>query len=85
MDCDILKAPHHGAGDAYLEEFALAASPDITVVSTGKNVYGHPAAFVLSRYGEIGGEVYRTDLCGTVEIRLYPNGEKRVKTLYENS
>lgn len=65
----VFKAPHHGSNSSNSMEFLTAVSPEIIVVSAGRNnPYHLPAAQVLRRYREIGAKVYRTDIHGAVEI-----------------
>ena len=40
------------------------------MISTGYNTFGHPTQEVLDRLEAYGYEIFRTDLNGTVEIRL---------------
>ena len=53
---DLLKAGHHGSLTSSTQVFIQAARPRISVISTGKNAYGHPSPAVtkrLSLYGEL--------------------------------
>ncbi len=47
---DILIVPHHGSKTSSTEGFVEKVSPDIAVMSYGKNNYGIPSAEVISRY-----------------------------------
>lgn len=70
LDCDILKLGHHGSSTSTSEDFLGAVSPEICVISCGKNnSYGHPANTVVSRVSKYGAELRRTDREGTVIIR----------------
>lgn len=42
--------------------------PDLTIISVGKNTYGHPAATVLSLLKELRIPLLRTDQKGDIEI-----------------
>lgn len=79
-DIDILKVPHHGSSKATSERFAQMTSPEVAVVSVGENNYGHPSDEVLQRLQAIGTNVYRTDHCGAVEVKVDSSGEINVKT-----
>ena len=69
-DVDILVAGHHGAEDAATDALMNAAKPETVLISVGQgNIYGHPSPALLSRLGEYGCRVYRTDLHGTITIR----------------
>ncbi len=82
LDSDILKVPHHGSDTSGLPEFTDAVSPDIAVICCGENNYGHPKKEILDMYRESGAALYQTDQNGTVRVRLYPGGKKRVETLW---
>lgn len=81
IDCDVIKVPHHGASTSVLPEFTEATSPDIAVISCGKNSYGHPHQKALTTYTENCGTLLRTDQNGTVRIYLLPGGVRHVQTL----
>lgn len=69
---DVVKIPHHGSKYSYLE--ALYDMTDVVVISCGaNNSYGHPHAEVLKRLEEHGTEVYRTDECGAIKVRVKRN------------
>ena len=73
LDSDILKVAHHGSSTSSSEKFLEAVSPEICVISCGKNnSYGHPSADVAQRLKDAGAKVYRTDRLGTIVLR----GEK---------
>ena len=65
LDCDFLKAGHHGSNGSSSAEFLSALTPSIVSVSVGLgNSYGHPDREVLARCEDVGAAVYRTDLSG---------------------
>lgn len=69
LDSDVYLASHHGSDGSSSWEFMQAVSPEVVVFSVGKdNSYGHPAERVLEDVGEIGAEIYRTDLQGTIAV-----------------
>ena len=62
---------HHGAKGSSCEEFLGAAAPEIALISAGaNNSYGHPAPETLERLEVLGTEIHRTDLEGTVTVRV---------------
>lgn len=66
-DIDVLKAAHHGSGTSNSKEFLDAARPDYVVISCGAgNSYGHPHENAVERMRKYTGNIYRTDLDGTV-------------------
>lgn len=72
---DVLKVGHHGSKTSSSKEFIDVVNPRYSVISVGKNnVYGHPNDSVLDNLEE--SKIYRTDLDGSVEIKLTKNGYK---------
>jgi competence protein ComEC len=68
---DVLKVAHHGSRTATTEAFVTAARPSIAVISAGRgNPYGHPTKATIGRLETGGATVLRTDLDGSVTIRL---------------
>lgn len=66
----VLKIPHHG-GDTNAAGFLDAVGADVAVVSAGRdNDFGHPDPAVLADL--LGTTIRRTDLEGTVDLRLAP-------------
>lgn len=67
IDCDILKAGHHGSKSSSSEEFLTSTSPEVGIISVGeRNSYGHPDKEVLSRLEKHNIKVRRTDQEGTI-------------------
>ena len=64
---ELLKVPHHGA-DCLWEPFLEAVRPEVSIISVGKNPYGHPTVVTLDKLRKIGSRVFRTDEQGTVEV-----------------
>jgi competence protein ComEC len=66
---DVLKVAHHGSRTATTEALVQALRPRIAVISVGAdNDYGHPAPETLARLHDVGAQVFRTDLDGSIEI-----------------
>ncbi|KKT17799.1 MAG: internalization-related competence protein ComEC/Rec2 protein [Parcubacteria group bacterium GW2011_GWB1_43_6] len=69
IDSDVLKAGHHGSKTSSAEEFIKAVSPEVAVISVGKdNSYGHPHPEVLEVFKKYGTKILRTDLNGDIKI-----------------
>jgi competence protein ComEC len=67
IDSDVLKIGHHGSKTSSDANFISLVSPDIAVISCGKdNSYGHPHQETLNALLDI--EVLRTDLMGDIKI-----------------
>ena len=65
----ILKCPHHGSRYSSSEVLLEAYSPDLTIISCGKNNrYGHPAQEAVMRIEDSGSKIIRTDQQGACII-----------------
>ena len=72
---DVLKVAHHGSKTSSSEEFLKAVSPEIAVISVGReNKYGHPNEEVLELLEKYGIRVLRTDKDG--DIKIISDGNK---------
>lgn len=67
-EVELLLAGHHGSKYATSEELLQAIKPQMAVISSGYNTYGHPAQETLERLTRAGCAIYRTDQCGTITI-----------------
>lgn len=66
----VLKVGHHGSKSSSQREFLEEVSPEIAVISCGKNnKYGHPHPEVLNLFQEFGINVLRTDEKGDIKIK----------------
>lgn len=83
LNAHVLKVPHHGSSDAEGAFFARIA-PLLSIISVGKNNYGHPSAITLQSLKKAGSRVFRTDLNGA--IRIVSDGTNTsIKTARESS
>lgn len=69
-DIELLIAGHHGSNRSTSQELLDALRPELAILSVGRNSYGHPAEEVLSRLADAGAQVMRTDLSGTLTLRV---------------
>ena len=69
-DLELLIVGHHGSRYSSSGELLGSIGADTAVISTGYNTFGHPTQEVLDRLEAYGYDIFRTDLNGTVEIRL---------------
>ncbi len=67
-DIDLLKVSHHGSKYSTSNRFVKSVSPDIAVISVGKNNYGHPTNEVINNLTENNVKIFRTDRDNTVKI-----------------
>jgi competence protein ComEC len=73
-DVDVLKVAHHGSRYSSSEEFVSKVSPEVAVISVGKNSYGHPTKEVLDKLERVGAKILRTDIDG--DVKIVSNGQK---------
>ncbi len=73
-DIELLIAGHHGSKYSSSSTLLDALTPETAFISVGKNYYGHPAPETLERLSDRGIEIYRTDLNGTITLRLGERG-----------
>lgn len=69
-DISLLVEGSHGCGDSCSRSFLSAVDAGTAVLSVGFNYQDCPAEETLERLALCGYNVYRTDLDGTVEIRI---------------
>ena len=70
-DVEVLVAGHHGSNTSNTRELLETVRPELALISVGQNnKYGHPGWDALARLDEIGAKIYRTDLYGTIEVRM---------------
>lgn len=69
IDVDVLKVGHHGSNTSSSKEFLNRVTPEIAVISVGKdNKYNHPSQDIVDRLNGMGVQVYRTDEKGNITI-----------------
>lgn len=69
VGAEILKVAHHGSKTSTTKEFVAAVSPEIAIISAGRdNPYGHPHPQTLETLERYGVRVFRTDEVGDVVI-----------------
>ena len=67
---ELLIVGHHGSRYSSSGELLGDIGADTAIISVGYNTFGHPTQEVLDRLEAYGYQIFRTDLNGTVEIRL---------------
>jgi competence protein ComEC len=73
LKSDVLKTPHHGGKTSADEAFFRAVSPDVAVISVGRdNSFGHPHQEMLDALEGAG--IYRTDIDGAIKIKASEKG-----------
>lgn len=72
---DFLKVGHHGSNTSTSKSFYNVINPKYSLISVGKNnKFGHPKKSVLDILSN--SEIYRTDLNGSIDIKLNKNSYK---------
>ena len=67
LDCDLLKAGHHGSDTSSGQEFLNAVTPAYAVISVGEgNTYDHPKQETLTKYDAMKIQYFRTDKEGSI-------------------
>ena len=70
LHADVLKVNHHGSETSSSYVFLRAVTPAYAIISVGaNNSYGQPSEEVLSRLGDAGAIIMRTDQLGTIVCR----------------
>ena len=78
-DIDVLKVGHHGSLTSTSWEFLETVTPEIALISLGReNSYGHPHPTVIARLEDIGAAIFRTDFHQDVLLTSY-GGEPNVE------
>ncbi|MBQ8387375.1 MAG: MBL fold metallo-hydrolase [Clostridia bacterium] len=70
LDCDVLKAGHHGSRTSSSEALLGLVTPEVVLISCGEgNKYGHPHSEVLDRFVKYANQqIFRTDELGDIVI-----------------
>ena len=69
LSCQVLKTAHHGSRFSTSEEFLERASPQVALISAGReNSYGHPHKETLDRFLKRGIQIRRTDQEGMLRV-----------------
>ena len=80
LHATLFKAGHHGSYTSNSPTFMQAVRPEAVAVSCGlHNDYGHPHRAALQNYAEVGAEVWRTDLEGSLTF-IWQNNTLNVET-----
>jgi len=76
LECDLLKVAHHGSRYSTGEIFLNHASPDVAVISSGQNRYGHPHPETLKRIENKGIKCFQTVNSGGILVRVNKGGSR---------
>jgi len=65
---EVLKVPHHGSRTGMSQSFIDSVRPRLSVISVGKNGYGHPTKEIIAMLENIGSRILRTDKAGDITV-----------------
>lgn len=71
FNVDVLRVGHHGSKTSTSDEFIKFISPDVAIISVGKNYYGHPNNDVIKILKQNNVTIRRTDKEGSITYFLY--------------
>ena len=74
LDCDVLKVAHHGSDTSSCDQFLDFVKCEYAIISCGLGPkHGHPRYEALDRLVERDMTLYRTDLHGSVVVKISGN------------
>lgn len=79
---EVLKVGHHGAKNVTSPEMLQTIKPQIAIISTGQNRFGHPSKQTLENLSQLDIKVFRTDYDNAIKITT--DGHK-IKTYTYNA
>jgi competence protein ComEC len=65
---EILKVPHHGSKTGMTKDFVEWVRPAVSIISVGKNSYGHPSEEAVNMLQSVNSRIYRTDEKSDIEV-----------------
>ena len=71
---EVLKVGHHGASGVVNNTMLSEISPDVSIISTGTNIFGHPNKSTLDTLRNT--DIYRTDRQNSIKISAHNNNYK---------
>lgn len=70
VSAKMIKVAHHGSETSSTQAFIDTVNPQYAIVSVGAgNTYGHPDPTIMQRFLNKSITAYRTDECGTIQIK----------------
>ena len=80
IDCDVLKVAHHGSNSSTVKDFLESTTPEIALISVGKNnMYHHPHYATIKLLRDFDCKIYRTDKNGSITVRV-ESGKINIET-----
>lgn len=79
LDCDILKVAHHGSRSSSLDDFIKYTSPEISIISCGRNnQYNHPHKETIRTLEKYNTKIYMTPKNGEIDI-IYKDDKIKIE------
>ena len=69
-DIEVLLAGHHGSKYSTSNQLLEAVTPEVGIISVGRNTFGHPSREAMDRMAGAGMEIRRTDEEGNILIQV---------------
>ena len=66
---DVWKVSHHGSKYSGGDQFLQSIQPQLSIISVGRNSYGHPSKEIQERLGRIGSQIKTTLEQGAIMIK----------------
>lgn len=76
LDCDVLKAAHHGRESGFHNDAVTAMNPGVVICSVGQE----PDTDASDEYGNKGAEVLSTRYHGTITVTIDDHGDLKVES-----
>ena len=71
---------HHGSNSSTVKDFLEITTPEIALISVGKNnMYHHPHYATIKLLRDFGCKIYRTDKNGSITVRV-ESGKINIET-----
>ncbi len=74
-DIDVYKVSHHGSKYSSNQVFISTIKPEASIISVGKNTYGHPNQEIINRLLDVKSRIYQTDSSSYGHI---PSGKGKI-------
>jgi competence protein ComEC len=82
LRADVVKVPHHGSKTSSTAPFVEALRPSLAVISVGeRNRWRFPDPGVVARWRAVGARVLRTDVDGSITVRVAADGALSTRTV----
>ncbi len=81
ISSNIYRISHHGSPTSTNSDIINAVNPLISIISVGKNLYGHPSPKVIDRLTNFGCEIRRTDEKGAIIFFIKDNKIRNINMI----